>query len=96
MIEGSRLVFHALWIIGLALLLAAFSHAQWAAGLHRRSLRKTLWRPRCRLAMAFGLILFALGLMLTATAWWLRVAWVGIILLSLWEGVAAWRERRGA
>jgi hypothetical protein len=95
MISWSGLVQHGLWIIGLAILLATFSLAHWLAALQKRSLRHSLGQPVYRLAIAAGLLAFALGLMFLAEALWLRIAWMGVIAVSLWESVAAWRDGFG-
>jgi putative Mn2+ efflux pump MntP len=88
------LVQHVLWIIGLAILLATFSLAHWTATLQKRGLRQCLWRPAYRLAIAAGIIAFALGLMFLAPseALWLKIAWMGVIALSLGEGISAGRD----
>lgn len=95
MIVWLGLVHHALWIVGLAILLATFSLADWRAGLQKTSMRQSLWQPAYRLTIAVGIIAFALGLMFLAEALWLKIAWMGVIVLSLGEGIAAWRDRFG-
>jgi hypothetical protein len=35
--------------------------------------------------------LFALGLMLIVEPWWYKIGWAGLIGLSAWEGLIAWR-----
>jgi hypothetical protein len=95
MIVWLDLVHHALWIVGLAILLATFSLAHWTAGLQKKSLRQSLWQPAYRLTIAVGIIAFALGLMFLAEALWLKIAWVGVIVLSLLESISAGRDCLG-
>jgi small-conductance mechanosensitive channel len=92
MIIWSGLIQHTLWIIGLAILLATFSLAHWTASLQKRSLRQSLRQPAYRLTIAAGILAFALGLMFLAEALWLKIAWMGVIVLSLGEGISAGRD----
>jgi hypothetical protein len=46
------------------------------------------------LAAGFGL--FGLGLSLTIEPWWLKIGWLGVLGLAVWEGISAWRARRDA
>lgn len=75
MIDWFGLVFNALWVVGLALLLAA---AGWrgAGGKARDGLEQ----PDIKLMVNIGFLLFCLGLALTTTCW----------LALLWLGLAAW------
>jgi hypothetical protein len=95
MITWLGLVQHVLWIIGLAILLATFSLAHWTAALQNKSFRQCLWQPVYRLTITAGILAFALGLMFLAEALWLRIAWMGVIVVSLGEGISAWRDRFG-
>lgn len=95
MIVWLGLVQHASWIIGLAILLATFSRAHWTASLQKISLRQSLWQPAYRLAIAVGITAFALGLMFLTEAPWLRIAWIGVIVFSLGEGISAGRDCLG-
>lgn len=91
MIDWLNVLSNLLWILGLAELLATLSLAHWLAGLQGRSLRWGLAEPRFRLAIAAGFLLFGLDLTLAVEPWWYKIGWVGVIALSVWEGVAAWR-----
>jgi hypothetical protein len=44
---------------------------------------------------AIGIMVFALGFMLLVTPWWHKIPWVGIVILSLWQDVVAWRDESG-
>ncbi|MBI1877581.1 MAG: hypothetical protein HYR94_05015 [Chloroflexi bacterium] len=92
MIDWLNVLYHLFWVLGLAVLLATFSLAHWQADGQQKSLRQSLSEPLCRLAVAVSIILFALGLMLIVEPWWYKIGWAGIIGLSAWEGMIAWRE----
>ena len=92
MIDWTNLLFTALWTLGLAALLAAFSLAQWLASRSGRTLRQTLMEPSFRLAMAAAFMLVALGATLGVKPWWHKIAWAGVLALAAGEGIAAWRN----
>jgi hypothetical protein len=92
MIDWFNVFANALWILGLAALLAAFSLAHWQAGLQVKPLRQVLSEPPFRMAIAAGILLFASGFMLVVTPWWHKIPWAGIMALSLWQGLVAWRD----
>ncbi len=89
-----RLVgFSALWILGLSVLLATLSFADYTAHTERARLRDTLGRRSYRAAIYGGLTLFGLGLTGTAGTWWETAIWIA---LSLAFGFLAWQAWRGA
>lgn len=81
----------ALWILGLAILLAAVSIARSFDGTLRAT-RQVLSEPGFRAAMIAGMILFALGMALSAGSWWERIGWFVVVALTTWEGAAAWQS----
>ena len=92
MIDWFSVLVAAIWIMGLALLLATVSIGYFFAS--DKSLKQVLSEPQYRWALTIGLILFALGMTLSVDAWWERVGWLLVIALALWDGVANWRTRR--
>jgi hypothetical protein len=92
MIDWLNVLYNFCWILGLALLLATFSLVHWQADGQQKPLRQGLSEPPGRLAIAAGMILFALGLLLIVEPWWYKIGWAGLIALSAWEGMSAWRE----
>jgi hypothetical protein len=89
---------NALWIVGLAVALAAVSYADWQRRLSqpRLSLRQALGQPSFQAAWSLGLLLFCAGLALTGGAWWQTAAWAALALAFLYLGGSAWlRSRRG-
>lgn len=95
MIDWPNVLYNFLWILGLAVLLTALSLAHWLAGQHQRPMRQHLSEPSFRLALAVGFMLFAVGMALIVEPWWHKVSWLGILVLSTWEGIVAWRARSG-
>lgn len=75
----------ALWVSGLSLALAAWSHASWWASIRRLPLRRALDRNAFIAPFDLGLALFAAAMAWGALATWERVAWgaVSLILVIL-------------
>ena len=75
----------ALWVSGLGLALAAWSHASWWASIHRLPLREALGRDAFIAPFDFGVALFATAMAWGAVTTWERVAWgaVSLILVIL-------------
>ena len=92
MIDWIGVMVSAIWILGLALLLATVSIAY--AFAQGKSLRSVLGETSFRLALTIGGMLFAVGMTLSVETWWERAGWVSVIGLLLWDGVAAWRAAR--
>jgi hypothetical protein len=65
----------SLWITGLALILAALGFADYHAARAGRKFRQEIGRPAVQSAINFGLMLFCLGLIGSARAWWETVLW---------------------
>lgn len=89
LIDWRLVVFSALWILGLSVLLATFSFADYTAHAEHVRLRQALGRRGYQAAIYAGLTLFALGLGGTARAWWEIAIWV---LLALAAAYLAWRN----
>lgn len=90
-------VFHnALWILGLAIVLAALSYADWRRRLTVPpiSFRKALAEPGFQAAVSLGFVLFCAGLALGSTVWWQIAAWTALGLLFTWQGLICLRQLR--
>lgn len=68
MIDWGYVFANALWIVGCALALAAFSYASWKASLDGSSLRAQLATPGSLRTVLLAGMLFSAGLGLTADA----------------------------
>ncbi len=95
MIDWGYVVTNSLWILGLSMILAAFSYHDWLARESKQSRRDLLQRPSWRLPFSTGMLLFCLGLGLGREAtWWEQSLW-GVLAISFaWQGGSAFRARR--
>jgi hypothetical protein len=86
-----QIVFNAFWILGLAVLLALFSYADWlrhqtSPNQAPQSWRQIIARPAMSMAIFLGLTLFSVGVGLNRilvdqdALWWESALW---ILLSI-------------
>jgi hypothetical protein len=95
MIDIGGVAANALWILGLSLILAALSWANWVAARERIPFRRALGRPGVRRAVDGGLMLFCAGLAATGRTGWERALWgvlaAGCGALAIWE---EWMGRR--
>lgn len=89
MIDVWGVIFNALWILGLAVLLAVWSYASYEARRIRRKTRTVLEGLGYALALDAGLLLFLAGMAATEDRWWARVLWIVIGAGVIAEGV--WR-----
>ncbi len=92
MIPWWSVFFNALWILGLAVLLAAFSYHYWLAQLEDRRLIQQLQSPAFRQAFWLGLALVGAGLAGTNDGIWELILW---ILFTLYCLANLTRARRG-
>ena len=85
---------HFLWILGLSLLLAAFSYHVWRSQETARPLSDEFLEPSWRLAVNAGLLLIALSItvMPRAEPWWARLIALLFALTFTFFGVLRWRQ----
>ncbi|MEO8260881.1 MAG: hypothetical protein ABI868_26280 [Acidobacteriota bacterium] len=85
MIDLRFVVAHGLWLLGAAVVLAAFSYHNWRARQQGRRRRDVLRAaPGWRMSVSGGALLAASGFLLMAGArWWEQAAW-----LLVWAGAA--------
>ena len=76
MIDFANVAANALWVLGLALLLAVWSYARYEAHRVGIKTRKMLERLRYSLWINAGLLLFVAGMALTEHRWWARGLWI--------------------
>lgn len=87
---------NALWILGLAVILAALSYADWWAGVNHQRFRAALRLPLFQIPFNLGMMLFAAGLASTSRSWWEIGAWSALVLLFGWQTIGSWQARRQA
>ena len=97
MIDWIALLPGALWITGLALVLAVFSWCFYAASLARTGLRAQLASPGFSFVTSLGLTLVMLGLALRkGGSLWMAIIWLALALGFLtvaWLSFRAWRRQ---
>jgi hypothetical protein len=81
----------ALWILGLSIILAAWSYATWWASVHRVPWRRAVAMPMFTVPAFAGLALFSASLAWGLDRLWMRVLWAVIGVWCLWEIVRARR-----
>ncbi|MBC7226453.1 MAG: hypothetical protein H5T61_04390 [Thermoflexales bacterium] len=91
MIDLGSVAANALWVLGLALILAALSWANWRTHREPIRFREALRQPVSQRALNTGLALFAVGLAMTEHRLWAQVLWGLLAVLALLQ---AWWPRR--
>ena len=86
----------ALWVLGLGLVLAAFSYASWWASFYKTGLRRALGRPAFTLPFDLGLALACAGFAVAGREWWEWLLWAALAALFVVPaGVTGWKAWRG-
>ncbi len=97
MIDWWGVFSNTLWVVGLAVLLAAWSMAYYEAQHDDRKVREAFSQTSYSWALTVGLMLFCAGLAATEDRWWARVLWtllgVGFLADQLWRGREQPEER---
>ena len=91
MIDWYSVGFGALWILGLGLVVAALSFANYLAGQHKWRFKQALEMPACRIMLHLGLVFFCLGWAGGVSAVWERLLWAVLALIFV---VQAWQARK--
>jgi membrane protein implicated in regulation of membrane protease activity len=90
MVDWLGVATNSVWILGLALVLAVLSYADWSAHTTRQRLREVLGQAAFRVALWSGLTLFCAGVAFSGGCWWEGVLW-GV--LAVMAAVKVWRAR---
>lgn len=94
LIDWPALVRNALWVLGLSIVLAAWSYLSWLAA--RRAVR--VWRavdwPVFVVPASAGLMLFAASLAWGAVRAWERILWIILAAAFLAQMAQSWRQAR--
>jgi len=93
LIDWPWVVFSALWLTGLAVLLATCGFADYLAAQRQMRTRSVLSWPGSLAAIYAGCLLFCLGLLGTAPAWWQQALWALLAAAFAYLAWAAWRRR---
>ncbi|MGC9522073.1 MAG: hypothetical protein ACP5HG_09350 [Anaerolineae bacterium] len=87
---------NGLWILGLAVLLATWSWARYAAYEDHVKTKEKLNEFTYALILDVGLALFIAGMALTEDRWWARLLWVALGLVVIVHAVLQTIESRRA
>lgn len=90
MVNLASIALNALWVLGLAVILAALGTSDWLARERGMGLRQALTQRGFVIAASAGLALIALGMAGSAQGV-VRLLW---LILALACGVQAWRAGR--
>ncbi|MBI4770269.1 MAG: hypothetical protein HY784_07640 [Chloroflexi bacterium] len=99
LIDWALVAYRALWIVGLSLILAALSFADYRAAEMKLRFWQVLKEPAYQAAIQMGLLLTCLGLLGGARSWWEQIIWVGLAVLAsigAYQAWIAWRARTHA
>jgi hypothetical protein len=95
MIDWIGIITNGTWILGLSIVIATWSYADWFAALCSRAsrtrMREVLGQAAFRIALWSGLTLFCVGVALAGGRWWERILW-GV--LAAMSAVEVWQARR--
>ncbi|MGQ9555898.1 MAG: hypothetical protein ACUVWR_17495 [Anaerolineae bacterium] len=92
MIDWLSLAFSALWILGLALVLATLSFANYQARQAGIRLRQALSTPSFSLPISLGLLLFCLGMSYGTQPLWQRLLWLLLAAAFAYDAFSSWRR----
>ena len=93
MIDWANVAVNSLWILGLAVILAALGHHDWLAYRTRVRLRELFTTPSWRRPGLLGMLLVCLGLMLASWVRWQGVLWAALKLWYGWQFAKAGRAK---
>lgn len=95
MIDWVNVGLNALWILGLSIILAAFSYHHWLAAETSRRLRDVLAQPSWKLPFSLGMVLTCVGVGYgLADRWWEKTIWTALALSYAWQLVTVLRHGR--
>lgn len=89
----ASVLFNSFWIVGLALLLAAFSYHYDRAQQKQSSLREQLGSRSFVFAAWIGAVLIGVGLIGTSARIWEGVVWFAFTVYALLKVIQLWRLR---
>ena len=92
MIDWLHVAFNALWVLGSALILAAFSHANWLAQARNARTRQLLSAPAFQLPFSIGLCLISGSLFLLSRGWLEHALWAVLTIIFTWQAWGLWRS----
>jgi hypothetical protein len=89
-IDWYSVLFNAFWILGLAVIVAAFSYHHWEARQNQRRLKEQLNQPDFLRMFWFGFILICMGLAGTSEQLWEMVVWGIFTVIGIINVIRNW------
>lgn len=89
-IDWVSLLFHVSWIVGLAVILAAFSYNHWQANQQQHPLRQQLRTPAFIQPLWIGFVLITIGLSGTSQTTWEAIIWGILFFVALYNLLRQW------
>jgi hypothetical protein len=93
-IDWISLLFHITWILGAAVILAAFSYHHWQANRQQQPLRQQLRSPAFTRSLWVGFALITLGLAGTSPTTWETIIWGILFFIVLYQLLRQWLPSR--
>jgi hypothetical protein len=93
-INWRSVIFNSFWLIGLAILLAAFSYHYWLARQINGRLRDQLNHPTFQRLYWLSFVFVGIGLAGTSQKTWEMIVWIIFILFSVVNMANAFRSSR--
>lgn len=87
MINWYSLAANSMWVLGLALALAAIGHASWQAAQHHEKFRTRLKLSGYQFLIDLAAMLFCLGMAATSRRAWEIILWLGLAVLFIAQAV---------
>ena len=95
MIDWVNVVLNAIWILGLSIILAAFSYHHWLAAKTSRPLRQVLSQPSWTVPFSSGMVLACVGFGYgVEDRSWERAVWTALALVFVYHLVIDLRHPR--
>jgi hypothetical protein len=91
MIDWFSVGFGALWILGLGLVVAGLSLANYLGSRHTYKFRQALRTTACRIMIGLGLVLFCIALAGSVSTVWEHLLWA---ILALIFAIQSWQTRK--
>lgn len=92
LVNWRELGLSALWVVGLAIVLATLGFARFHGDRSNKTLLKEACRPRYLVAISGGLALAALGIGGSSQLWWEAGLWLVISLMLLMSSLSLVRS----
>ncbi len=94
MVNALDILFNALWVLGLAILLAVWSYARYNTQVKGIRVREKFNELNYALVLNVGLLLFLCGMALTEDRWLAKILWVLLAVAVIVESALRIQRNR--